>query len=220
MPKKVVVSTYIVDQFDVLKEFPKTEGIEYQAFVDTPVISTTWQSHLITRQFIDPRREARMYKLLAHQFFPDADYTIWLDGSISVTGDLATLLDEVVDHDWDLATFSHPERDCLYVEARVCKALNTDAPYVIDQQLAKCRACGFPEHAGSYEPPVLIRRRNDRGRNFNNTWWSEVCTHSRRDQVSMPYAANLTGLRIGLLPGNPRNLAHIHPRRSGNTFFA
>jgi FkbM family methyltransferase len=220
MTKKIIVYTCIIDGFDELKEPSPLEGFEYHAFVDQPATSNTWQVHRITRQFIDPRREARMYKLLAHQHFPDADYTFWLDGSIRITGDLSRLLDEMADQPWDLATFKHPERDCLYAEAQVCKHLNMDAPQVIDRQLAGYRAQGFPEHAGLYETSVLIRRHNDRVRMFNTLWWAELCTHSRRDQLSMPVAARKAGLNIATLQGNPQKMLHIHPGRSGHPCFA
>jgi hypothetical protein len=220
MTKKIIVYTCIIDGFDELKEPSPLEGFEYHAFVDQPATSNTWQVHRITRQFIDPRREARMYKLLAHQHFPDADYTFWLDGSIRITGDLSRLLDEMADQPWDLATFKHPERDCLYAEAQVCKHLNMDAPQVIDRQLAGYRAQGFPEHAGLYETSVLIRRHNDRVRMFNTLWWAELCTHSVGTSSACRLAARKAGLNIATLQGNPQKMLHIHPGRSGHPCFA
>lgn len=110
----VVVYTSIIGGFDQLKEDQVCDGIPFHAFVDGNAVSATWNVNRVVGLFRDARRSARMYKILSHALFPDADITVWVDGSISVTSSLWPLLEEFSEKGWDLATFQHPERNCIY----------------------------------------------------------------------------------------------------------
>jgi len=214
----LVVYTCITGGKDDLKENQVRGGIPFHAFLDQNTDSKTWNVHSAVKRFSDPRRDARMAKILSHQFFPSAKYTVWIDGTITVTRDISPLVEKLMAH-CDIATFRHPERDCLYQEGETCKKHNLEHCSIVDQQMQRYRNKGVPESVGLFETNVLIRKNNERVRRFNEIWWSEVCAHSRRDQLSMPYAAREAGLRIGIIPGNAQNLPQLNPKRSGNDYF-
>lgn len=116
--QKVVVYTSIIGGIDKLKEDQVTDSLAFHAFVDRDVPSDTWITNKVSGHLKDPRRTARMYKTLAHQLFPNAEFSVWIDGTISVTSSLIPLIEEFARSGKDLATFRHPERDCLYAEPK------------------------------------------------------------------------------------------------------
>lgn len=83
----------------------------------------------------------------------------------------------------------HPERDCLYDEAAVCKAWALDDPARIDAQMQRYRAMGYPTHHGLYMTGIIARW-HDRAhvRAMCECWWEEYRRGSRRDQLSLNYA--------------------------------
>ena len=52
----------------------------------------------------------------------------------------------------------HPARKCIYKEAEACIALKKDAREVIEKQIARYRAEGYPKNAGMFETGVVLRR--------------------------------------------------------------
>lgn len=216
---RIVVYTAITGGKDRLKENQVTAGLPFYAFLDEPVESDTWEVLPAMELFKDPRRNARCHKILAHQLFPDCEYSVWIDGTISVISDILPLIDGLM-AGCDVATFRHPERRCLYKEAKTCMRFSLDDRATIEKQVAYYQGKNFAADAGLFETNVLIRRHCPRVAAFNNLWWSELCFHSNRDQISFPYAAWSTGLRIGIIPGNAQNLPHINPRRCGSEYFS
>ena len=217
-PKNIVVYTSITGGKDSLKDNQVTAGIKFIAFLDQRVESSTWEVLPAINQFRDPRRNASMHKILAHQLFPTVKYTVWIDGTITIIRNLLPLLDKLMSA-CDVATFRHPERTCLYAEAEACKKFRLDDARIIDHQIGGYRSKRVPENLGLFETNVLIRKNNQRVRDFNNLWWSEICCHSRRDQLSMPVAARESGIRLAIIPGNAQNLPHVNPKRCGSDFF-
>ena len=93
------------------------------------------------------RQRARWYKTLSHVHFPEAEITIWLDANAR----LLIPVGEAVQR-WlgsaDFAVCDHPERDCLFDEAKVCihqaKARKED----LDAQTAYYLKQGMPRKWG------------------------------------------------------------------------
>jgi hypothetical protein len=149
-------------------------------------------------RFKSPRRNARCHKILTHQFV-DCDYSIWIDGCYRLLVPPEEMVERfLMDH--DIAAFKHPHRDCAYDEARDCTEQKLDNPDVIKAQVEAYRLQGFPENFGMVETMVLLRRHSARVETFNNIWWSELCRHSVRDQISFSIAARRAGVRIKQMP--------------------
>jgi hypothetical protein len=106
----------------------------------------------------------------------------------------------------DVATFKYPStygpRDCVYQEAEACIKRRKDRPDVIEAQMARYRAEGYPEHGGLVETSVVVRTFGETVRRFNAAWWREICSGSRRDQLSFNYVAWKLDLNYSLLPGS------------------
>ncbi len=141
--------------------------------------------------FRDPRRNAKIYKLLPHLFF-DAPWTIWVDGNIVLNSSPEALVELAASKESDMAVFSHPARDCLYDEAAVCMKRGLDNPKIIKEQIDRYEREGFPRNAGLGACYIIIRKNTTKINRLNEKWWAEVCRGSVRDQISFPYVFNGT----------------------------
>lgn len=192
--KKVVVYTAIVNNYNPLRNPVHIDPkIDYVCFTDQPrwfslANNTIWKGRPFPKSNLDPTRMNRQVKLLPHQFFPEYEYSVYVDGSISIIGDIRALLEKY--NYSSMLSFKHPLRSCIYEEGKVCIDMHKEAPEVIIRQLNQYKEDGFPEQFGLIEGGVLIRKHNEPTVvKLMEDWWREVVTQSRRDQLSFPYVA-------------------------------
>jgi hypothetical protein len=113
--------------------------------------------------------------------------------------------------DKDMVLWQHYLRDCIYEEAAQCIRDRRDDPDVIEAQVRRIRASGYPANAGLVETNVLITRPNDpRIVDFMTSWWREIDNGSRRDQLSFNWALRGRDLQIGYL-GEKGESTRNHP---------
>jgi len=178
-----IIYTAITNGKDKLKENQNKENAKLVAF--TELRSQNWEVRKPLNLFTDPTRNAKIYKVLAHQFL-DCDYSLWIDGSITLLVPMQNLIDYYL-KDSDIAMFRHYKRDCIYDEAQICKKMKLDFPEVVDKQMAKYKKEGYPVKNGLNEGTIILRRHTKKMEEFNNLWWSEICAGSKRDQLSLNY---------------------------------
>lgn len=152
--------------------------------------SNTFEIRHHPRIHIDPVRCARFFKLLPHLFFPNYEYSIWVDASILIRAkNLRQLVEKHLNSN-DMALFNHSERDCIYEEGMECIDSGNDASSTINIQLNHYRQEGYPEHNGLVSTGVILRRHSNSGVvRIDTDWWNEVVKFSRRDQLSFNYVA-------------------------------
>jgi hypothetical protein len=199
---RMCVYTAITAGKDSLKELSCEEGVNLVLFTDRPENHTgsAWEVRPACDLFIDPRRNSRAHKLLAHQYLDEYGYSLWIDGSIRLLASPSDLVNTYL-RDADIAMFQHPTRNCLYVEAAGLSGAGYDKKEIFVEQLEKYRRANYPENQGLNECAVILRRHNTRTEMFNNAWWSEYCRYSCRDQVSVSYVLHNTDIRLALFPG-------------------
>ena len=176
----------------------KEGGAEFWAFVDDKSMPdgcksgdmyadwklVSWPS-AFDDQPLDPRREARRLKVLAHTM-EDVDYSLWVDGCLTPLDPVWQLVDLYLNQH-DICVFEHAQRGCLYKELEACLRLKKDDPGKMRQQVARYREAGYPHDNGLAETTAVLRRHNDRIKEFNEEWWSEIQAGSCRDQLSFNF---------------------------------
>ncbi|HZP67325.1 MAG TPA: glycosyltransferase domain-containing protein [Rudaea sp.] len=205
---RIAVYTSIVGAYDTLK-LPRVVDprCDYFCFTDHDI---SWQNVWTRREIVwrhaDPVRTARHVKHNPHLYFPDHEWSIWLDANLELAASPLALVPE---GDWQIALWSHPYRDCLYAEAAQCILEKKDDPTTIRAQIERYRQAGMPEHVGLHECCTLVRRHNDPALvAFAHAWWDEIERGSRRDQLSFDFAAWKHGLRVSPLGGPGSNVRH------------
>jgi len=197
---KIAIYTCVTAAKDSIKEDQNREGADLILFTDQPPAESAWEVRPAPDIFRDPRRSSRIPKLLAHQYLPGYDFSLWIDGSIRLLAPVRDLIDRYLGRA-DIAFFRHPLRDCIYEEAAACAEQRLDDPSLIAAQVAQYVGEGYPPHNGLNEGGVILRRHTPDIETFNNAWWSELCRYSRRDQLSLNYILNRLGIRPALFPG-------------------
>lgn len=213
--KRLVIYTCITVAYDKLPD-PQAvcPSADYVCFTDQPqdAPSGVWDYRPITRSERTRALTSRWYKLHPHELFPDYEYSLWIDGNVTVAGSglydrLVSMMTEGV----KAAGLRHPDRDDIYEEAlrilhgrreTLCRVLRT-AGFL--------RREGMPRHFGLYENNVILRRSSDPlVVSFDELWWKMLCRFSGRDQLSHTYCLWKTGLDYGLILPDGSN-ARNHP---------
>lgn len=193
----IVVYTCHTNGRDLLRDDQNTEGAQFLAFVDQPVVSLVWHQLEVADYPESARRTARRHKVLAHEFI-DAEYSLWQDANVSLLVPARQVCEEWLD-DCDLAVFRHRTRRCLFDEARVCIEKNLDDRELIEDQVGRYRAAGYQPGTGLGETSVVVRRHTAQVEEFNKLWWQELSAGSVRDQISFMFAARQSGIRVRLI---------------------
>jgi len=188
---KIVVYTAIANNYDDLIN-PKvvSNNIDYICFTDdNDLKSEIWNIIKFPRNNCNPIEKNRYVKLLPHNFFEEYDYSVYIDGSIGIIGDIEKLVNEyLIQNNNKLVMSRHPLRNCLYKEAEVCLKANKGNPKKIKKQIKKYRENNFPEGFGLTENGIIFRQHNDpEVIKLMEDWWNELINHSKRDQLSLSY---------------------------------
>lgn len=197
---KKIIYTVITGGKDELSEDINTDGAKLVCFTDDIELkSDKWEIRYLPDMFKDPRRESRLPKMLPHIYFPDAEYSLYLDANIINKVSIETLIRAWL-IDSDIAVFKHSTRNCLFDEANECVRLELDKKEVIQAHIQRYKH--FEIQKGLYQGGVILRRHTGRIQRLNEMWWAEYCTGCKRDQVSLPYCLETLGIPINAIEGH------------------
>lgn len=196
--KKIAVYTCIVGEYDnliqPLVEDPRCDY--YYLGLNKPEDVGVYKWIDITGRFpaaisSDYHRINRYCKMHPHIFFPQYDYSIYVDGSIQIQTTVSHLLKKI--GGIGIASYGMPFAMDAYEHAASLWYRNgkgeSEGRARIQSQMQKYAKEGFPRLFGLTENGVLIREHNnDNCIRIMDTWWEEVLNYSRRDQLSFMYA--------------------------------
>ena len=138
----------------------------------------------------------RYFKMLGHREFPGFNRTLYVDANIRLLGDSSAYLDTALPGGVAIGLFRHPQRDSVAAEAEAClaqgKSHDADA---VAAELAHYAANGFTDQIGLSENTILARRPDAPGLDDAMQMWWDLYRHfASRDQFSLPYVRQKTGL--------------------------
>lgn len=195
-----IIYTCITAGKDDLRNLPRHKDWEFVCFTDDPDMNPVdrWDIRPLVKKMKDPRRTARWHKTHPHTLFPDADITIWIDGSAILFVELNKLGDLVRDN--PISCSDHRWRICAYEEAIECQRLQLDDIDTITRQMDKYKKEGYPENNGLCETFLVIRKSCPEITEFNELWHSEIYNNSKRDQLSFNYCLWKLGITCKVIP--------------------
>lgn len=193
---RVALYTALYGEYDWVKPVPANLGVPAIMYSDRPREAPGWEvrvvQHGITTLNGDPRIVAPM---LAHKFWkchpalavPDADVTLWIDGSMEIVVDdyVARCLKALDQDEW--ACVRHPARACIYPEADFSATLTWryDAEAIL-KQAAWYRSIGHAAGFGLIATGANVRRHTPTVIEVGEQWWDECLNWSHQDQLSLP----------------------------------
>jgi hypothetical protein len=183
-----IVYTAIFGGFDALKP-PKhpAKGVRYVCLTDSKSLPVPkpWTRRVVRMQHA-PRLQARRCKILSHEYFPDYDVTVWHGGNVVLVKPLEDYL-AFLDQS-DIAALPHPQRRCAYQEAQVNIHDRRASKSAIRRQMRSYEQDGFPHDYGLHAAFLLVRRHSAKIKTLNEFWWTQVKSHTARDQLSFDYS--------------------------------
>ncbi len=191
-------------------------GQDFVAFVDgspdslVPDFRDGWETRPQDARD-NPRRTARLLKVLAHKAFPHVEYTLWVDGCLTPLTPMWQLVDRFL-YNHDICVFEHLERGCVYRELEACIRMKKDDPAVMRDQVNRYREEGYPYNHGLGETTAVLRRHNKVTQAFNEAWWDEIKRGSMRDQLSFNYVCWKLGVEYATFEGNRVKSPHFRHR--------
>lgn len=223
-----VIYTAIFGGYDQLPD-PEyiPSGWDFVCFTDSNIQSNIWDVRPTPAIYKDPTRNARKHKVLPHRWFPNYEYSLWVDGNILIRENINELLSYL--DNYDIAVHDHNQnadaRDCVYKEAEAILnfgRINSqkdpsagtkawkDNPKIITKQVNDYYNSGYPPNNSLAVTMQLLRRHNTvECKKFSERWWEEIKYRSKRDQLSFNYTSWVTNVPFVYFKGDSRNTKHF-----------
>jgi hypothetical protein len=214
---RIAVFTCITEQYELPKTNQNWGKADWFLYTDSslPVKKqdNNWNYTPVIEKFKDSRMTARFYKTIPHELFKDYDFSIWVDGSITFLITPEQLISQMLGY--DIMTFKHPVRDCIYKEAEEILKLKLDYPDTVQKQMDCFKKKNYPEHNGLAETKIVVRKNTPAIANFNKEWLYQMLIGSERDQLSFNYIAWKLGFYIKYMTPFNKNpdFRQIHHKR-------
>lgn len=216
--KEIIIYSCIVGTYDNVKKTLFTSKINH-LLQDTQFVlftdsikpgyiknkNGTWEVRSLEKKYEESNvKTARWHKINSHVLFPDAKYTMWIDGTqiITINMPIKKFFLRYLGKN-HIATFKHPKRKSLYTEAKECITLKKDTRKKIIPQILSYKKEGYPLFGNMLvETTCLLRRNTKKIKGCNTLWWKQLDTHSIRDQLSFNYVCWKLGITYSIIPGN------------------
>ncbi|RZR96219.1 hypothetical protein BHM03_00025201 [Ensete ventricosum] len=172
----------------------------------------------------EPRRNGKVPKILTHRLFPQAQYSIWIDGKMELIVDPLLILERYLwrgKHTFAIACHKHHRS--IYEEADAIKRRKRYARPLIDLHMKIYRYEGMelwsPKKRTISDVPegaVIIREHTTMANLFSCLWFNEVNLFTPRDQLSFGYVVyRLEEFKFFMFPNCEYNsifILHRHTR--------
>ncbi|OAY78678.1 hypothetical protein ACMD2_02187 [Ananas comosus] len=221
----VVVATAIFGNYDIMQQ-PKNiseysqKEVCFYMFVDEETEAYIKNSSLLDGSnraglwrlilvrnlpFADPRRNGKVPKLLLQRLFPNARYSLWIDGKLELIVDPFQILERFL---WrKKATFAisrHYRRFDVFEEAEANKAAGKYENASIDYQIEFYKSEGLTHYSPAKLPItsdvpegcVIIREHTPITDLFTCLWFNEVDRFTSRDQLSFSTVRDKIRLKV------------------------
>lgn len=199
--KKIAVYTAITGKYDTLYEpLYKSPDCDYIIYTDMELPENTiWQKREMPKDSyylsLGNYQRAKYFKIFPDRLFPEYDYSIWVDGNITIVGDLAPFVERMGEK-W-MAEFKHPNNDCVYQEAFSIVSQGKSKGRDVKAQINSYKKEGFPEKFGLFENSFIVRKHNHpECIDLMNSWWEQMEKYTWRDQLSLSYTLWKNGYDI------------------------
>lgn len=191
-----VVYSAIFNNYDSIKDPIRIDpDWRYIMFTDDPTLKSDYWEIVVIPQEYKVKNIQRIIKIFPESFFAKLNIQpiecVWVDGSTTLIE-----LPSYFTKDSDFTFKIHPERDCIYEEAKHCIKLEKDIPETINKQVEYYKQCGYEENKGLVETGLFHYRVNPLTEEVRRLWLEHVLKFSHRDQISLPFVLSKFNLNI------------------------
>ena len=158
-----------------------------------------------------PIKRNRYIKMHPHRLFPRYQYSVYIDGNITVTADISGFVHR---NKSGISVFMLPWRECIYYEALAVVNARRVVAGDVCRQVERYLEEGMPMHYGLPEMPVIAME-HSKCKKIMEDWWKEFDSGAQRDQLSFMYAMWKNGMTltdITSLGENVRESTHLYKK--------
>lgn len=205
MVRKVIYTCIIGAYDNLLQPEVIDESFDYILFVKRGMKTRqkigVWQVRELEIEGEDNTILSRYPKMLPHVVLPEYDYSLWMDGNISISSmDFYNAINRKIEQGSVYSGVKHPNKDCVYMDIEGCVHVKRDKTINIYRALRFLLSVDFPAHYGMYENNIILRRHDsEKVQRFGTMWWSLYQKYPRRDQFTAPYCLRESGLGFDYL---------------------
>ena len=144
---------------------------------------------------------SRFPKLNPHIVLPDYEYSLWIDGNVTLTShELIDIVKGKINSGRVYSGIRHPRGGDIYEEALRCLRGKRDSFINIFRSVRYLRREGFPKGIPVMENNVVFRKHLDPGIiETDCLWWRLYLKYSKRDQLSLMYCLKKFNIPLDLL---------------------
>lgn len=199
LKKNIAVYTCITGGYDEPKE-PEyiSEKCDYFLISETPPNKGSiykWIDlyDVVPKEITNPIYQSRYCKMHPHIVFPNYRYSIYVDGSITITGSLEDFIDKLGKS--RIATLGGNFSKNYYAHVIRIVKMGSDTSAKVIKQVQNYFRQGLPTEIGTFVCGLLIREHNHPiCKRVMDIWWEEYVNNCNRDQISFPYAIWKNGM--------------------------
>ena len=202
--KKFVLYTAIFGKLGRGVHTPEVSisDVDRFCFTDLDIKNNFYQIRKMNLDSLVAVRRQRWIKIcIPDEIFDNYEYSVYVDCKRESLIEFEWLLN-FMEVGSDFVTRRHKTRDCIYDEGRICIEKRIDDETTILNQLDFYRSKGYPIHNGLHYSFILLRRHTEKMKEFSRLWWEQLERYSFRDQISLPYVAWKSGMKISICARN------------------
>lgn len=170
------------------------EGVEAIVFTDTPglPLAPGTRAVVLPPDPAGPALQSRLPKLCPHLFLEGFDWVIYVDNNARLIHTPARIVHKIgkefPGRPAGRYLFRHRRRHCAWDEADECLRLNYMTQAQHDHVIRTFTEAGYPRKAGLFANTCLVQRMGSAATDrLNEMWFNSLTSHTRRDQVMLPY---------------------------------
>lgn len=190
---KGVVYSVITGGYDKIIEPLDTESrLDHYLLTDSAPdnYNGRWQIKVMeNKDNLSPKAFSRWLKMHPQALFPDYDYSIYVDGKITILSPLESFV-QTYAKESGMICFPHYESTSLEEECEAILSNDKAKRDEIQAQLNKYKSMGYNGKGYLTDNACLVRSHHDEKLNqVMEDWWAEYKSYSHgRDQMSFDYA--------------------------------
>lgn len=170
-----------------LADWGKLPNIDYFCFTDKFDMNGGHVTLLRPDYFeLDLKRTSLFYKTNSIHYFDDYDIIIWCDQNVNIVN-LTSIYTCLMNQEFTIASFRHPERKCVYSESEKIISSKRDKAEKVISQMTRYEKAGFPKNYGLFETNIMVYKPTNQMKTLMRSWWGEIVSGAKRDQLSFTY---------------------------------
>ena len=200
MANKLAVYTCVTGGYDpLLAPSVVDPRLDYFCFTNSDIPPPTpWRHVHLPPSTLNDKDQSRFAKMHPHKLPSLAGYdaTLYIDGTIDIVGDVRRFIEESIRREGDIFMFDRPYWDTLLDEALGIAESGHDWSWSIGRGTRRYFRNGYKDASRLFAGGTILRRDTPRVRVLMDAWWQEYLSGSRRDQLSLGYVSQTTGVPI------------------------